>query len=107
MSKAELAVLSVCHAAEWTDAHVPDEALHLTAAMQFCGFRCAVGTLWAMADTDGSELAEQFYRRVFAEEARGVSLGERSARALRDAVRRIRRKGVSLERWVNFVHYGA
>jgi tetratricopeptide (TPR) repeat protein len=106
-STAEFAMLSVCHAAEWTDAHVPDEALHLTAAMQFCGFRCAVGTLWAMADTDGCELAEQFYRRVFAEEVRGVSLGERSARALREAVRRMRRKGVSLERWVNFVHYGA
>jgi CHAT domain-containing protein len=107
MSNAELAMLSVCHAAEWTDAHVPDEALHLTAAMQFCGFCCVVGTLWAMADRDGCEVAEQFYRRVFAEEVHGMSLGERSARALRDAVRRMRRKGVSLERWVNFVHYGA
>ncbi|KAH9060651.1 CHAT domain-containing protein [Lactarius vividus] len=108
LSTAELAVLSVCHAAEWTDAHTPDEALHLTAAMQYCGFRSAVGTLWAMADTDGRDLAEHFYRRVFAEEERVVPLGERSARALRDAVRKLRRKkGVSLERWVNFVHYGA
>ncbi|KAI9435726.1 CHAT domain-containing protein, partial [Lactarius indigo] len=105
---AELAVLSVCHAAEWTDALTPDEALHLTAAMQYCGFRSAVGTLWAMADTDGRDLAEHSYRRVFAEEERAVPLGERSARALRDAVRRLRKKrGVSLERWVNFVHYGA
>ncbi|KAH9068001.1 CHAT domain-containing protein [Lactarius deliciosus] len=108
LSTAELAVLSVCHAAEWTDTYTPDEALHLTAAMQYCGFRSAVGTLWAMADTDGRDLAEHFYRRVFAEEERGVPLGERSARALRDAVRKLRRKkGVSLERWVNFVHYGA
>jgi hypothetical protein len=99
-------MLSVCHAAEWTDAHVPDEALHLTAAMQFCSFRCATGTLWAMADTDDGDLrlAVQFYRRVFAEDVRGVPLGERSARALREAVRRMRRKGVSLERWANFVH---
>src|SRR6266702_3750224 len=108
LSTAEFAMLSVCHAAEWTDANTPDEALHLTAAMQYCGFRSAVGTLWAMADTDGRDLAEHFYKRVFAEEERGVPLGERSARALRDAVRKLRKKkGLSLERWVNFVHYGA
>lgn len=108
LSTAEFAMLSVCHAAEWTDAHIPDEALHLTAAMQYCGFRSAVGTLWAMADVDGRDLAEHFYKRVFAREERVVGLGERSARALRDAVRRLRKKrGVSLERWVNFVHYGA
>ncbi|KAF8259928.1 hypothetical protein EI94DRAFT_1750038 [Lactarius quietus] len=104
---AEFAMLSVCHAAEWTDPHTPDEALHLTAAMQYCGFRSAVGTLWAMADTDGPDLAEQFYRRIFATKERDVGLGERTARALRDGVRRMRKKGVSLERWVNFVHYGA
>lgn len=108
LSTADFAMLSVCHAAEWTDAGAPDEALHLTAAMQYCGFRSVVGTLWAMADTDGQDLAEHFYKRVFAEEERGVPLGERSARALRDAVRRLRKKkGVSFERWVNFVHYGA
>jgi hypothetical protein len=60
MSKAEFAMLFVCHAAEWEDAHVPDEVLHLTAAMQFCGFRCAVGALWEMAYTDCRD-AGQFY----------------------------------------------
>ena len=31
----------------------------------------------------------------------------RTAKALRDAVRKLRgQEGVSLERWVNFVHYG-
>ncbi|KAI9454649.1 CHAT domain-containing protein [Lactarius psammicola] len=100
-SEERLSLLDICATpAEWTDAYTPDEALHLTAAMQYCGFRSAVGTLWAMADTDGRDLAEQFYKRVFAEEAQGVPLGERSARALRDAVRKLRKKkGVSLERW--------
>ena len=115
-SVAEFAFLSVCHAAEWTDERTPDEALHLTAAMQYCGFRSAVGTLWAMADTDGRELSEHFYGRMFgaAEEqgrrewGRPMSIGERSARALRYAVQRLREKeGITLERWVNFVHYGA
>jgi CHAT domain-containing protein len=114
---AEFAFLSVCHAAEWTDQRTPDEALHLTAAMQYCGFRSVVGTLWAMADTDGRDLAEHFYRRLFAGEGThgdghrhgdGMHVGDKSVRALRDAVQRLRRKkGVTLERWVNFVHYGA
>ena len=108
LSNAEFAFLSACHAAEWTDTDTPDEALHLTAAMQYCGFRSAVGTLWAMADTDGRDLSEHFYKRIFAEEERGVSIGERSARALRDSVQKLRsKKEMTLERWVNFVHYGA
>ncbi|KAI0252308.1 CHAT domain-containing protein [Lactifluus subvellereus] len=108
LSCAEFAFLSVCHAAEWTDAHTADEALHLTAGMQYCGFRSAVGTLWAMADADGRDLSEDFYKRMFAEEVRGVPIGERSARALRDSVQKLRsKKGMTLERWVNFVHCGA
>ena len=107
-STAEFAFLSVCHAAEWTDEQAPDEALHLTAAMQHCGFRSAVGTLWAMADIDGRDISEYFYRHMFAEGEQGVRIGDRSAIALRNAVQRLRRKkGVTFERWVNFVHYGA
>ena len=108
LSGAEFAFLSACHAAEWTDPRTPDEALHLTAAMQHCGFRSAVGTLWAMADKDGCYLSEHFYKRMFAEDNRGVFIGERSARALRDSVQKLRnKKEMTLERWVNFVHYGA
>lgn len=109
LATAEFAFLSVCHAAEWTDARSPDEALHLTAAMQYCGFRSVAGTLWAMADADGRDLSKHFYGHVFAAEGRGrhMNIGDRSARALRDAVQRLRvEKGVTLERWVNFVHCG-
>ncbi|KAH9164589.1 hypothetical protein EDB89DRAFT_2139706 [Lactarius sanguifluus] len=41
---AEFAFLSCCHAAEITEESIADEALHLTAAMQYCGFRSVVGT---------------------------------------------------------------
>ena len=105
---AEFAFLSCCHAAEITEESVVDEALHLTAAMQYCGFRSVVGTMWAMADTDGRDLAESFYKSLLSGREAGVPYYERSARALRDATRKLRRKrGISLERWVNFVHYGA
>src|SRR6267142_1358164 len=108
----ELAFLAACHTAELTDGSPADEALHLTAAMQYCGFRSVVGTLWWMADTDGQYLAGNFYKSVFSVPAgrKGVSYYERTAEALRDAVVKLRRRkgiGMTLERWVNFVHYGA
>jgi CHAT domain-containing protein len=107
LPNAEFAFLSACHTAELTEESIADEALHLAAAMQFCGFRSVVGTLWAMADTDGRDLARWFYESVFSGESQGERYYERTAGALRDAVVKLRRKGgMSLERWVNFVHYG-
>jgi CHAT domain-containing protein len=108
LPNAEFAFLSCCHTAENTEESIADEALHLTAAMQYCGFRSVVGTMWAMADTDGQDLAMNFYKSLFSNREQGVPYYERSARALRDAARKLRRKeGMSLERWVNFVHCGA
>ena len=108
LPNAEFAFLSAGHTAELTDESIADEVLHLTAAMQYCGFRSVVGTMWAMADIDGRDLAENFYKRVFSSTKEGVRYYERTAKALRDSVKNLRRKkGMTLERWVNFVHYGA
>jgi len=106
---AEFAFLSACHTAELTEESIDDEGLHLAAALQYCGFRSVVGTMWAMADTDGRDVSRLFYRSMLSEAGEEeVPYHERSARALRDAVRELRNnKHVSLERWVNFVHYGA
>ncbi|KAF8268564.1 CHAT domain-containing protein [Lactarius quietus] len=105
---AEFAFLSCCHAAEITAESIFDEALHLTAAMQYCGFRSVVGTMWEMADTDGRDLAKNFYKSLLSREDSGVPYYERSAGALRDATQKLRgKRGINLERWVNFVHYGA
>jgi CHAT domain-containing protein len=107
---AEFAFLSACHTAEVTEGSITDEVLHLAAAVQFCGFRSVVGTMWAMVDEDGRDLAEHFYKVLFANSRReqGVPYYERSAKALRVAVKKLRKKKrISLERWVNFVHYGA
>ncbi|KAI9433779.1 CHAT domain-containing protein [Lactarius psammicola] len=105
---AEFAFLSCCHAAEITEESVADEALHLTAAIQYCGFRSIVGTMWEMADTDGRDLAKSFYKSLFSDQETSVPYYERSAGALRDATQKLRgKRGITLERWVNFVHYGA
>jgi len=64
--------------------------------------------MWVMADIDGHDLAKHFYASVFSERWKWVPYYERTAEALRDAVRELRRKEkMSTERWVNFVHYGA
>ena len=90
-----------------TEGSAIEEGLHLAAAVQYCGFRSVVGTMWAMVDEDGRDLAKNFYKALF-ENSRGTPYHERSAKALRFAVKKLRRKRrISLERWVNFVHYGA
>ncbi|KAH9013454.1 CHAT domain-containing protein [Lactarius pseudohatsudake] len=107
---AEFAFLSACHTAEVTEGSVVEEGLHLAAAVQYCGFRSVVGTTWAMVDEDGRDLAEHFYKALFSNSRReqGIPYHERSAKALRFAVKKLRRKRwITLERWVNFVHYGA
>jgi CHAT domain-containing protein len=106
----EFAFLAACHTAEMTDESPSDEALHLAAAMQYCGFRSVVGTMWAMADADGPHLAGNFYESLFSGRRKGAHYYERTAEVLRDAVVKLRGKkgrGMSLERWVNYVHYGA
>ena len=103
---AEFAFLSTCHTAAMTEGSVVDEVLHLAAAVQYCGFRSVVGTMWAMADEDGGDLAKHFYKALFAN-SRGTPYHERSAKALQSAVQKLRRnRRITLERWVNFVHYG-
>ena len=108
LPSAEFAFLSACHTAELTKESIADEGLHLSAAVQYSGFRSVVGTMWAMADIDGQVLAKHFYASVFSEKWEGVPYYERTAEALRDAAQELRRrKKVTTERWVNFVHYGA
>ena len=108
LPSAEFAFLSACHTAELTVESIVNEGLHLSAAIQYSGFRSVVGTMWAMADIDGQVLANHFYSSVFSDKWEGVPYYERTAEALRDAVQVLRiKKKVTTERWVNFVHYGA
>ncbi|KAI9429032.1 hypothetical protein H4582DRAFT_1828095 [Lactarius indigo] len=63
-----------------------------------------------MADMDGRDLAKNFYKSMFSSRGnlKRTPYYERSAAAQRDSVQKLRRKsGMTLERCVNFVHYGA
>ncbi|KAI0306180.1 hypothetical protein B0F90DRAFT_1696838 [Multifurca ochricompacta] len=66
--------------------------------------------MWAMADLDDTDLSTLFYGNLFSSnrEDNDKSLCKKSARTLCDAIWGLRKKqGITLERWVNFVHHGA
>jgi hypothetical protein len=64
--------------------------------------------MWGMADIDGPFLAKSFYDSLFSNKWQDVLYYQRTAEALRDAVKKLRRrKRMTTERWVNFVHFGA
>ena len=103
---AELAFLSACHTAAGDVIGTPDEVVHLAAALQFCGFRSVVGTMWAMEDEDGCDVARDFYQYMFRTPGALPNFRD-SAEALHMAIREMRKRGLGMDRWVKFVHVGA
>ncbi|KAG8743177.1 hypothetical protein FRC10_000322 [Ceratobasidium sp. 414] len=98
-----LAVLSACETAAGDELR-PDEALHIGAALNYLqGFQSVIATLWAMHDADGPVLAEALYKELF---STGRTDRADPAVMLRLAVNGMRADGVSLVRWVPFVHFG-
>jgi tetratricopeptide (TPR) repeat protein len=104
----EFALLPGSHTAELTEGSIPDEALHLSAAVQYSGFRSVIGTLWEMDDSadDGQDLVKAVLLSMFSGNGGGEPYYERSARALQNAAQQMR-CNLPLMRWVNYVHYGA
>ncbi|KAF9463824.1 CHAT domain-containing protein, partial [Collybia nuda] len=105
LPNAEFAFLSACHSAAGGVHGTLDESIHLAAALQFSGFRSVVGTLWAMVDDDGPSIANGFYRYMFRNPEQ-VDLKDAAA-ALNIATKEIRKQGVPVDRWINFIHIGA
>ena len=103
----EFAFLPGSHTAELTEGSIPGEALHFAAAVQYLGCRSVIGSIWETLDKDGQNLAKDVYSSMFLGEDHGVPYYERAARALRDAVKKMRDRGMPLARWVSFVHFGA
>ena len=61
--------------------------------------------MWEMPDTNRYDLAKSFYNAMFSRKEAGTPYNERTAGALRAATQKLREKrGINLERSVNFVH---
>jgi tetratricopeptide (TPR) repeat protein len=97
----ELAYLSACETA--AGGNLPDESLHLGAALNLAGYRHVVATLWPIYDATAAEVARGFYERL------GTSATpDRAAFALHEAVHQIRARGGDTlpTIWVPYVHIG-
>jgi hypothetical protein len=82
---------------------IADEARKDCTLRRRNGFGSVVGTMWAMAETDGADLSKHFYQSNFSESTgrkRVPSSYQRSARALQFAVKKLRmERRFTLERW--------
>ncbi|GAA0402281.1 CHAT domain-containing protein [Acrocarpospora corrugata] len=102
LKNAEFAFLSACRTAAGGYA-LPDESLHLTAALQQAGFRHVTGSLWPVGDLASLELSEPMYTVL----ADGGFDASRAAHALHEAVLQLRaahRKRPFI--WAPYVHFG-
>jgi tetratricopeptide (TPR) repeat protein len=86
--QARLAYLSACNTALTSVSSLVDEAIHLASAFQLAGYSHVIGTLWEINDDIAAEVADDFYASLIGDGARADI--ERSARALHQAVQRIR-----------------
>ncbi|KAL5480966.1 hypothetical protein ACEPAI_9907 [Sanghuangporus weigelae] len=102
LPNAEFAFLSACHTAEQAPSFALDEMLHLAAAIQFCGFRNVVGTMWQLLDRDGPILAAAIYRYLVYETKEGEIRFKNSAAAVREAALYLRSRKDEADDW-----YGA
>lgn len=105
LPNAEIAFLAACHSAAGEPIGNPNEALNLAAAMQFCGYRTIVGTMWAMSDKDGPELSRDFYEYMLRQGLENVDIRD-SATSLHLAVDAMKKRGVPMSRWSTFIHVG-
>jgi len=98
-----LAFLSACHTAV-PSSLVPNEVLHLSAGMQFCGFASVVGTQWSVLDNIANDLAQAFYKKLFHGKNKGHLTY--SAEALHASLMLLKKHGKPVEYLVPFIHVG-
>ena len=101
--RGEFAYLSGCKTAVG-GVNLPDEAITLAAALHHAGYRHVIATLWSVWDEEAAQVAEDVYRAVVAD---GTLHADGAARALHDAVRRLRvGRRDRPSAWTPFAHTG-
>ncbi|WP_422733899.1 CHAT domain-containing protein [Micromonospora sp. WMMD558] len=99
----EFAFLSACHTALAGVANT-DEAITLTAALQYAGWRQVVGTLWPLDDAVAVDLTKRFYEQL-GQRADGAPDAETALHHSIRWLRETRPDEPSL--WANLIHFGA
>ncbi|KAG2352097.1 CHAT domain-containing protein [Suillus spraguei] len=98
----EFAFLSTCHTAVG-DEETPDKVIHLTAGLQFSGFKSVIGMLWEVDDSVAKHVVKTFYENMFKDLKDGVMDCTKAAWALNRATHAVK-KEVPLEQRMVFIH---
>ena len=98
-----LAFLSACQTATG-DERLSDEAIHIAAGMLFAGYRGVVGTMWSISDKLAPDVARDVYWQLFRNGTRPDY--RQAARALHEAMGRLRDGNASFVEWLPFIHVG-
>ncbi|WP_394620220.1 CHAT domain-containing protein [Lentzea sp. JNUCC 0626] len=105
---AALGFLSACHTAAGSG-RLPDEAIHLAAALRMSGYQHVVGTLWFIYDVVAPDVADTVYEIMT--ESGDLDL-TKTARALHAAVLELRERDLNSGNprgpavWAQYVHIG-
>jgi tetratricopeptide (TPR) repeat protein len=100
---AELAFLSACQTAAG-GVRLPDEAIHLAAAVQFAGYRHVIATAWSISDFHAPAVTEDVYTTLAAS---GRLDADRAAVAIHRAVAALRaRSPLRPDLWAPYLHIG-
>ncbi|WP_424186693.1 CHAT domain-containing protein [Actinokineospora sp. G85] len=103
LTHAELAYLSACSTAIGGTT-LPDEAIHLAAALQLAGYRHVIATLWTIADRTAVDLTVSMYTGLLGPS--GLRL-DHTARLLHGAVRALRDSAPRDPTiWASYIHSG-
>jgi len=98
-----LAFLSACQTAMGNE-RLSDEAIHIVAGMLFAGYGAVIGTMWKISDNIAPDVARDVYGQLFRNGTRPDY--REAARALHDAIRRVRQSNVPFGEWLPFIHVG-
>ncbi|KAK0213637.1 CHAT domain-containing protein [Armillaria fumosa] len=101
----EFAFYSACNTASSPD-QTSGEVVNLASAMEVCGFRSVVGTLYPIHDDFAADVCREFYKSV---RARGWT---DTAYSLKDCILELRKKmweeaeEWGIRKWIAYVHIG-
>ncbi|KAJ7499605.1 CHAT domain-containing protein, partial [Mycena latifolia] len=103
LSNAQFVFLAACQTA-MGDGQLVNESFHLGGGFIAAGFQGAIGTMWAMNDQDGPTVAEIVYSHLF-RKGQKPDVSD-AAEALQLAVKELKARKFSHERWIPFIHMG-
>ncbi|GLY38403.1 hypothetical protein Amsp01_044270 [Amycolatopsis sp. NBRC 101858] len=103
VENAELMYLASCQTA-MGGPQIPDESVHMAAAVQLAGYRHVVAALWPANDSIAVRVAKMVYDRL---SHNGELHSDRAAHALHEAVRALRARYPQHPHvWAPFIHSG-